>query len=44
MWDIGGDGFEMFQCADIVDVATLSLDEPTMEVVVSADDEGGDEY
>jgi len=43
LWDIGGDGFETFQDADILDV-NLSFDEPTMEAMVFADDEGGDEY
>ena len=43
LWDIGGDGFEMFQGAGILDVASLSLDEPTMEAVVFADDVEGDE-
>jgi len=43
LWDIGGDGFEMFKGVSILEVASLSLDEPTMETVVFADDEGGDE-
>ena len=34
-----GDGFETFQGANIFDVANLSLDEPTMETVIFADDE-----
>ena len=38
MWDIGGCGFNSFQGSDILDFATLSLDEPTMEVVLFADD------
>jgi len=42
LWDIGGDGFEMFQGAGILDVAHLLLDELTMEAVIFADDEGGD--
>lgn len=43
MWDIGGDAFDSFQGAGILDVASLSLDEPTMEAVVFADDEGVDD-
>lgn len=39
MWDIGGDGFDSFQGAGILDVASLSLDEPTMEAVVFAEDD-----
>ena len=39
MWDIGGDGFDSFQGADILDFSTLSLDEPTMEVMLFVDDE-----
>jgi len=38
MWDIDGDGFNSFQGAGILDFATLSLDEPTMKVVLFADD------
>ena len=34
MWDIGGDGFDSFQGADIVNFATISLDEPTMEAIL----------
>ena len=37
--DIGGDGFDSFQG---VYFATLSLDEPTMEVVLFVDDGEGD--
>ncbi|XP_020267247.1 uncharacterized protein LOC109842776 [Asparagus officinalis] len=40
LWDIGGDAFDSFQGAGILDVATLSLDEPTMEAMLFADDEG----
>ncbi|XP_020265834.1 uncharacterized protein LOC109841315 [Asparagus officinalis] len=43
LWDIGGDAFDSFQGAGILDVATLSLDEPTMEAVLFADDEGNEE-
>jgi len=39
MWNIDGDGFDSFQSAGILDFATISLDEPTMEVVLFADDE-----
>jgi len=38
MWDIGGDGFDLFQGAGVLDFATLSLDEPTMEIVLFAND------
>jgi len=40
---LSGDGFEMFQGTGILNVTSLSLDEPTMEAMVFADDEGGDE-
>ena len=43
MWDIGGDGFESFQGAGILDFITLSLDEPTMEALLFADDGGDNE-
>lgn len=43
LWDIGGDAFDSFQGAGILDVATLSLDEPTMEAVLFANDEGNEE-
>ncbi|CAN6182580.1 unnamed protein product, partial [Urochloa humidicola] len=33
MWDVGGDGFESFSGVGILEVATLSLDEPEMERV-----------
>ena len=42
MWDIGEDGFDSFQSVGILDFVTLSLDEPTMEVVLFADDGEGD--
>ena len=38
MWDIGGDGFDSFQGVGVLDFATLSLDEPTIEAVLFADD------
>ena len=44
MWDIGGNGFDSFQGIDIVDFATLFLDEHTMETVLFTDDgEGNNE-
>ena len=42
MWDIDGDGFDSFQGVGVLNFATLSLDEPTMEVVLFADDGKGD--
>jgi len=36
--DYDGDGFNSFQGTNILDFATLSLDEPTMEAVLFADD------
>ncbi|XP_020247901.1 uncharacterized protein LOC109825460 [Asparagus officinalis] len=39
MWDIGGDAFDSFQGAGMLDVAALSLDEPTMEAIVFDEDE-----
>ena len=42
MWDIGGDGFNLFQGVSILDFTALSLDEPTMEAVLFADDGEGD--
>ncbi|XP_020251893.1 uncharacterized protein LOC109829166 [Asparagus officinalis] len=42
MWDIGGDAFDSFQGAGMLDVAALSLDEPTMEAVMFEEDEGVD--
>ena len=38
MWYISGDDFDKFQGADILDFASLSLDKPTMETVLFADD------
>ena len=38
MWDIDGDGSDSFQGIDIQDLATLSLDEPTMEAALFTDD------
>lgn len=31
MWDIGGDEWDLFDGADILEVASLSLDEPELE-------------
>jgi len=42
MWDINGDGFDSFQGVGVLNFATLSLDEPMMEVVLFADDGKGD--
>ena len=42
MQDYDGDGFNSFQGTNILDFATLSLDEPTMEAVLFADDGEGD--
>jgi len=42
MWDIGDDGFDSFQGAGVLYFATLSLEEPTMEAVLFADDGEGD--
>ena len=43
MWDIGGDGFDSFQGTDILDFATFSLDELTMEAMLADDGEGDNE-
>ena len=43
LWDIGRDGSETFQGAGILDVASFLLNEPTIEVVVFVEDEGGNE-
>ena len=42
MQNIGGDGFDSFQGAGVLNFTTLSLDEPTMKVVLFADDGEGD--
>jgi hypothetical protein len=44
MWDIGGDGYDSFQGAGILEMASLSIDEPVMEAVLFDDDDeiGGD--
>ncbi|XP_048139360.1 uncharacterized protein LOC115735362 isoform X2 [Rhodamnia argentea] len=34
MWDIGGDAFDTFEDVGVLEVASLSLDEPEMESVV----------
>ena len=33
IWDVGGDGFESFSGVGILEVASLSLDEPEMEAI-----------
>jgi len=33
MWDVWGDGFESFSGVGILEVASLSLDEPEMEAI-----------
>ena len=42
MWDSGKDGFDSFQGAVILDFATISIEEPTMEAMLFADDTEGD--
>ena len=37
-WDIGRDGFDLFQGVSFLNFATISLDEPKMEAVLFADD------
>ncbi|KAK9291948.1 hypothetical protein L1049_019900 [Liquidambar formosana] len=41
MWDVGGDAFDPFEGAGILEIASLSLDEPDMEAVLFTD-EGDD--
>ncbi|XP_077212459.1 uncharacterized protein LOC143847496 [Tasmannia lanceolata] len=46
MWDIGGDSFDSFEDVGVLEVASLSLDEPDLEAVVftdNVDDDIGDE-
>ena len=44
MWDIGGDEWDPFEGAGILQVASLSLDEPDLETVLFTDDgEGNNE-
>ncbi|XP_077230136.1 uncharacterized protein LOC143863338 [Tasmannia lanceolata] len=38
MWDIGGDSFDSFEDVGVLEVASLSLDEQDLEVVVFTDD------
>ncbi|XP_077230410.1 uncharacterized protein LOC143863586 [Tasmannia lanceolata] len=38
MWDIGGDSFDSFEDVGVLEVASLSLDEPDLEAVVFTDD------
>ncbi|XP_072959848.1 uncharacterized protein [Typha angustifolia] len=42
MWDVGGDSFDSFDGAGILEVADLSLDEPDLEAIVFTD-EGNEE-
>ena len=37
MWDLGGDAFESFEGAGILEVADLSLDESALEALVFVD-------
>ena len=45
LWDIGGDGFDSLELegAGLLEIATLSLDEPAMESVLFTDDGEGNE-
>ena len=43
LWDIGGDGFDSLEGAGLLEIATLSLDEPDMESVLFTDDGEGNE-
>ena len=44
MWDIGGDEWDPFEGAGILQVASLSFDEPDLETVLFTNDgEGNDE-
>ena len=37
MWDIAGDSFNSFEDAGMLEVASLSLDEPKLEAIVFTD-------
>ncbi|MCI23145.1 hypothetical protein A2U01_0044323 [Trifolium medium] len=41
MWNIGGDEWNLSDGAGILEVASLSFDEPDMEVVLFTDDGEG---
>jgi len=41
MWDIGGDEWNLFDGANILEVASFSLDEPDMEASLFTEDEEG---
>ena len=41
MWDIGGDEWSLSDGVDILEVVSLSLDEPNMEVILFTEDEEG---
>ena len=43
LWDIGGDGFDSLEGAGLLEIATLSLDEPDMESVLFTDEGEGNE-
>lgn len=38
MWDIGGDAFDSLEGAGVLEVATLSLDEPELESILFVDE------
>jgi len=42
MWAIGEDDFDSFEGVGIIDFGILSLDQPTMEAVLFADDREGE--
>ncbi|CAL5211332.1 unnamed protein product [Lathyrus oleraceus] len=41
MWDIGGDEWSLSDGVDILEVVSLSLDEPNMEAIIFTKDEEG---
>ena len=42
MWNLGGDEFDSFDGADILELANLSIDEPELKRVVFEDDDNDD--
>ncbi|KAL7259168.1 hypothetical protein ACSBR1_005130 [Camellia fascicularis] len=38
LWDVGGDAFDSLEGAGLLEIASLSLDEPDMEVVIFTDE------
>ncbi|XP_028071035.1 uncharacterized protein LOC114273439 [Camellia sinensis] len=40
LWDVGGDAFDSLEGAGLLEIASLSLDEPDMEAVIFTEDEG----